>query len=100
MDNCSCHRSARVEALCAKRGVTVEYLPLYCPFFNPIKESFKDLKAYIRQHYRQHAVDYENFESFLQQIIKEVRQGPIAKKRVRGHFRHLRYNNLKEREVG
>jgi hypothetical protein len=33
--------------MCAKKGVIVEYLPLYCLMFNLIKESFRDFKAAI-----------------------------------------------------
>jgi hypothetical protein len=32
-------------------------------------------------------------------MIKEVKQGLITKKRVRGHFCYLGYNNLEEGEV-
>jgi transposase len=92
MDNCSIHHNPRVEAMCAKKGVSVEYLPLYCPMFNPIEESFRDLKSAIRRHYKTEAPDYDNFEEFLREMIKRVGRGADAKERARGHFKNCWYN--------
>jgi transposase len=55
LDNASIHHSyrQRLETACAVHGVWLRYLPPYSPDFNPIEESFSDLKAYIRRWYRQ-----------------------------------------------
>jgi transposase len=91
MDNCSIHRSARVIDLCAQAGVEIQYLPPYCPFFNPIEESFAVLKAYIRRVYRIKGGGYEGFEEFLHHAIQTMGSGADAAKRARGHFRHAGY---------
>jgi transposase len=88
MDNYSIHRNPRVEEMCALRGVTVEYLLPYCPMFNPIEESFKDLKAAIRRHYKNKGADYDGFQLFLEQIIQEMGHREDARKRARGHFKN------------
>jgi transposase len=92
MDNCSIHHSPRVQEMCTKKGVLVEYLPLYCPQFNPIEESFRDLKSAIRRHYKTEVADYDNFEEFLREMIKRRGRGDDAKKRARGHFKNCWYN--------
>jgi hypothetical protein len=40
--------------------------------FNPIEESFKDLKATIRRYYKNRGADYDGFQLFLEQIIQEM----------------------------
>jgi len=51
--------------LYAAANISIKYLPLYCPEFNPIKLSFYDLKAWIwlNVHLIQ---DYKSFGTFLQ----------------------------------
>lgn len=94
MDNCSIHRSARVQAMCQARGVTIHYLPPYCPFFNPIEESFHVLKSYIRRVYRVEGGGYEGFEAFLHHAIQVMGTGEGAGHRARGHFRHAGYQGV------
>jgi len=54
MDNASIHHSFHesIQEACRRRGVWIRFLPPYSPDFNPIEESFGDLKAFIRRHYR------------------------------------------------
>ena len=49
LDNASCHRSQELKEMCREAGVVLEFLPPYSPDFNPIKESFSALKAWIRR---------------------------------------------------
>lgn len=49
IDNTSFHYSERVKQLCSDMGVKLLYLPPYLPDFNPIKEFFTELKAYIKK---------------------------------------------------
>ena len=44
----SIHKSAKVRALCGEFGVRLEFLPPYSPHYNPIEESFTELRAWIR----------------------------------------------------
>jgi transposase len=50
MDNASIHKSKRLVKACYQAGVLLQYLLPYSPDFNPIKESFGNLKAWIRRH--------------------------------------------------
>jgi transposase len=45
MDNASIHKSEQLVKACYQAGVLLQYIPPYSPDFNPIKESFGDLKA-------------------------------------------------------
>ncbi len=47
INNCFIYYNPYIKAIYAKKGVFIEYLPLYCPIFNPIKESFRDFKLAI-----------------------------------------------------
>jgi transposase len=70
MDNASIHRTERVQQLCATAGVILEYLPPYSPDFNPIEQSFKVLKAWIKRH-ADEACIFEEFGYFLLFAIEE-----------------------------
>jgi transposase len=50
IDNALIHKSDRVVELYTAAGCTIEYLPPYALWFNPIEESFHDLKQYIRRY--------------------------------------------------
>jgi transposase len=50
MDNTSIHRSERIRKMCDDVSVKLEYLPLYLPDLNLIKEHFAQLKAFIKRH--------------------------------------------------
>ena len=49
MDNASIHKSAGVRALCDEFGVGLEFLPPYSPDYNPIEESFAELKVWTKK---------------------------------------------------
>ena len=92
MDNCSIHRSERVQELCNLAGVQLEYLPPYAPFLNLIEESFHDFKAYIHKWYRWREEEgYAGFEAFLHKAIRDMGRGADVKKRARAHFSHSGY---------
>jgi transposase len=50
--------------MCDEAGIELAFLPPYSPDFNPIEESFAELKAWIKKN-RKLAEDCENFEEFL-----------------------------------
>lgn len=50
--------------MCQAAGVVLAFLPPYSPDFNPIEESFAELKAWIKKN-RTLADDFEKFEDFL-----------------------------------
>ena len=45
LDNASIHKSVKLRSMCEERGVLLKFLPPYSPDFNPIENTFKDLKA-------------------------------------------------------
>ena len=45
LDNASIYKSAKLCYMCEERGVLLKFLLPYSPDFNPIKNTFKDLKA-------------------------------------------------------
>jgi transposase len=71
LDNASIHRSERVQELCQRAGVLLEYLPPYSPDFNPIEKSFKQLKSWIKRHYRE-ADNFNDFGAFLEYTVQRV----------------------------
>lgn len=86
MDNASFHRSPEIDALCARAGVKLVYLPPYSPDFNPVEEFFAELKAFIKKHWVVFETNPEyGFETFLEWYVDEVGG---RKASARGHFRH------------
>jgi hypothetical protein len=69
-----------LEKLCDAAGVLLELLPPYSPDFNPIEESFAEMKAWMRKNCTLQE-NYENFEGFL-----ELALGHMAA-RAGNHFR-------------
>jgi len=45
LDNASMYKSAKLRSMCKERGVLLKFLPPYSLNFNPIENTFKDLKA-------------------------------------------------------
>ena len=45
LNNILIHKLARLQELCDYSSIILEFLPPYLPNFNPIKATFKDLKA-------------------------------------------------------
>lgn len=51
MDNASAHQSLRVRALCDAAGIRLVELPPYSPDYNPIEQTFRVLKSWVRRNY-------------------------------------------------
>jgi transposase len=90
MDNASIHHTfqERLETACRSKGVWIRFLPPYSPDFNPIEESFNDLKAFIRRHYRRKIGQFPSYQAFLEWAIIQCGTGPAAATRARAHFRN------------
>ena len=58
-----------LEKLCHDAGVVLEFLPPYSPDFNPIEESFAEMKAWMRKNYTLQD-NYEHFEGFLELAVQ------------------------------
>jgi transposase len=86
MDNASIHYTARIKQMCCDASVKLVYLPPHSPDFNPIKEFFAELKAFIKrnwQNYEEHPD--QGFDSFLRWCLDVVGGNGQS---ARGHFRH------------
>jgi transposase len=91
LDNASSHRSAMsdpdlVDAL-NDAGVIVCWLPPYSPDFNPIEQSFNELKQWMRRH-RSLSYDFgDYFEGFVNLAVESV----CSAEHARGYFRDCGY---------
>jgi transposase len=86
MDNASIHRGPEIEAVCARVGVKLVYLPPYSPDKNPIEEFFAELKAFIKKHWMVFEANPEyEFKAFLEWCVDEVGGREAS---ARGHFRN------------
>jgi transposase len=67
LDNALVYYSNRqnIKEVYRRHRVLVRFLPLYSPDFNPIEESFTDLKAWIRRYYHCEPRKYETYHGFL-----------------------------------
>jgi transposase len=70
LDNASIHHDERLRRLCESYGVEVEFLPPYSPDLNPIENTFKDLKSWIRRH-RSLMFDFVSFNGFLDFAVRQ-----------------------------
>ena len=64
MDNLSCHKGPRVEALIHQRGASILWLPSYSPDFSPIEPAFSKLKTFLRQ------AQAQNLEALMEAITQ------------------------------
>ncbi|RFU31029.1 hypothetical protein B7463_g5310, partial [Scytalidium lignicola] len=98
MDNCRIHRKQQLQAMCDEKGVLLRFLPPYCPFLNPIEESFSDLKKWLHRHCNSHRSTIAEFEDMLHMGIDEVGRynSPRAVKNAHSHFRHAGYQGAEE----
>ncbi|ESZ89882.1 transposase [Sclerotinia borealis F-4128] len=90
MDNASIHHSNRdhIEAAYHRKGVWIRYLPPCSPDFNPIEESFNDLKAFIRRYYRKYRGSFRDYQGFLEWAIRKTGTGSRASSRAKAQFIH------------
>ena len=49
LDNLAAHKQPEVRAAIEQAGALLRFLPPYSPDFNPIEQSFADLKALLRK---------------------------------------------------
>ena len=86
MDNLSCHKGPRVEALITQRGASILWLPPYSPDFSPIEHAFSKLKTFLRQAQAQ----------TLEALIDAITQGllTISDSDAFGWFIHCGFLNL------
>ena len=87
MDNCSIHKDQALQSLLNSAGVLVEFLPPYCPEFNPIEYSFNEMKTLIRRD-GEVAVEFETFGHFLYWVLMRC-ASPVAS---RGYFKKAGYS--------
>lgn len=99
MDNAKVHKSQRVRDLCDQFECDLEYLPPYCPFFNPIEQSFFDLKAFVRRWYKVNEDGtYDNFYPFLKRALRWLGDTEEGCEKAIAHFRHSGYGFLFDEE--
>ena len=85
LDNASVYKLKRLQELCDQAGVILEFLLPYSPDLNPIKATFKDLKAWIKRNHVL-AVSFESFDRFLEFAISQV-----CGVHAEGHFKRAGY---------
>jgi transposase len=71
--------------MCEEKGVLLKFLPPYSLNFNPIENTFKDLKAWIKRNCKL-AADFEDFSDFLEFAVGQCK-GLNAKQ----HFQEAGY---------
>jgi len=98
MDNASVHHYSRdcIVKVARRQGVWILFLPPYSPDFNPIEESFGDLKAFIRRTYRRERSQHRTYQDYLEWAVRKVGTGVVAGRRARGHFRHAGIHGVPE----
>jgi transposase len=101
LDNAAIHHKHihSIEAACLRKGVWIKFLPPYSPDFNPIKESFNDLKSFIRRKYRKKKSQFDSYQGFLEWAIKQVGRGSSTAKRARAHFRNADIRGVPNEDV-
>ena len=86
MDNLSCHKGPRIEALITQRGASILWLPAYSPDFSPIEHAFSKLKTFLRRAKAQ----------TLEALIEAIKQGclTISETDAIGWFTNCGFFNL------
>jgi transposase len=90
MDNASVHHAIqdRVVEIARRQGVWVRFLLPYSPDFNSIKESFGDLKTFIRRHYHRERSRFLIYQAFLEWAVRENGTSEGGARQARAHFRN------------
>jgi transposase len=84
LDNVSIYTNAEVTRIIHKARYLVRFLPLYLLDYNPIKLTFRVLKAWIKRNHMYIRKNYCNFRDFLVAAIEQSCYNRFAKK----HFKH------------
>lgn len=87
MDNHGIHHSEALTEMCEEKGVKILYLPPYSPDFNPIEQSFGQLKAWMRRNQGLTVLYEYDFEGFIRLALDRSMAGRGAA----GHFRACGY---------
>ena len=87
MDNHSIHHSEELVEMCDRKGIHLVYLPPYSPDFNPIEQSFAQMKAWMRKNTKTADLYASDFEGFIRLALRKVFQGKDA----RGHYKACGY---------
>jgi transposase len=74
--------------------VVLKFLPLYSPDFNPVKELFLILKAWVRRN-REIEESFKDFSDFLSLTIEDFIKGKDAQ----GYFRLCRIGVKSESNI-
>jgi transposase len=92
MDNASIHRTAELRQMCEDAGVVLAYLPPYSPDFNPIEQSFAELKTWLKRNARLAEEFGDDFGGFLELGVRTMSN------RAGKHFYscHINMSDLEE----
>lgn len=83
MDNCSIHKGAEIEALIAKAGAKLIYLPPYSPEFSPIENCWSKIKSLLR------SIGARNYPDLAKAIESAFDKVSLAD--IRAWFTHCCY---------
>lgn len=81
MDNAPIHRSEELKEMCDDYGVRLEFLPPYSPDYNPIEESFAELKKWMKRTQSLVPLYIDNFGGYIELGIRQMAD------RAGNHFR-------------
>lgn len=84
MDNASIHKSLDLALHLHAFGYIMQFLPAYCPKFNPIEECFSYIKGYLKSN---------NGDLWHMSIIQAIFQAgaSITAEHMQGYYRHAGY---------
>ena len=86
MDNASIHHNMGLDTELLAAGMSIEYIPLYSPDFNPIEMTFHTLKQWLRKH-NSEAVTYPTYGEFVLYAVETA-----IGKDCRAYFKSCGYN--------
>lgn len=68
LDNASIHRAKIVRDFCAARDTTLNYIPPYCPWYNPAEYAFSKIKSV----YRRARLTSEDFDADVRYAVTQL----------------------------
>lgn len=83
MDNCSIHKGEEIEALIAKAGAKLIYLPPYSPDFSPIENCWSKIKSVLR------SIGARNYPDLAKAIEEAFNK--LSLKDIQNWFTHCCY---------